>query len=393
MDALLSRERAVNSLLRELLGPAGRARPHDHYQRLAELGPVAVSGAGWVVVSGYEECRRVLAEPSFVTTGHARKTAAGAVVESGFTSTMLASDGATHLGPRRGMAGDFTARAVAGMRPVVREAAAKACAELAEALDRTGVADLMEHVAEPVPSAVIGGWSHAPESDWPMLRRLAADAHLLMEMGLRASQVRAALESFIALRGYFADLTRGSQERRAHLWPWSRGLPEDLLTANLALVSAAGTVTTSGLIGTTVRELGERPRLWERLATGEPALGESVALEANRFDGPAQLTCRVAERDTELGGVPVRAGAPVVLLLGAANRDARIGRMPSGSTRTAAAPTERWASATAGIAAWGYRWRLCRWRRCWPPWWHGSAGSRWWSTDRGRCCRPGDRNR
>ena len=319
----LSRERAVNGLLRSLLAPDGRANPYPWYERFAQLGPVVTSTSGWAVVSGHEECAHVLRDPTFMTTGQARKTAGGLVVESGFTASMLGADGEPHRQQRRAMAGDFTGRMVEEMRSTASAAAARAIDSLALALERDGVADLMEHVAEPVPSAVVGGWSSAPEDDWPMLRRIAAEAHMIMEMGLRASQIQTAAASFAALRDYFSDMIVRVAGRREVLWPWSRDLPDAWVSSNLALISAAGTVTTSGLIGSTVLVLARHPDITEELAAN-PRLAKAVALEAHRLDGPAQVSCRVAGEDTTLGGVTVRAGSPVVVLLGAANRDPRM---------------------------------------------------------------------
>lgn len=280
------RERVVNDLLRGLMSPRGRVDPYPWYQRIAEMGPVVTSVAGWVVASGYDECARVLRDPTFITTGQARKTAADVVVGSGFTVSMLGSDGPGHRCQRQQLAGDFTGRMVEAMRPLARAAAARAADSLAAVLDRDGVGDLMEHVADPVPAAVVGNWSGAPREDWPELARTAAAAHLIMEMGLRASQTHAAARAFGQLRCYFEELMSNVGERGEELWPWSRGLPDDWVAANLALVTAAGTVTTSGLIGSAVLALSAHPELDPALVAADPQQATRVALEAHRYDGP-----------------------------------------------------------------------------------------------------------
>ena len=48
---------------------------------------------------------------------------------------------------------------------------------------------------------------------------------------------------------------------------------------------------------------------------------EEVVEEVLRLETPAQLVPRVARRDTEIGGVPVKSDLPVLLGLGSANRD------------------------------------------------------------------------
>src|SRR6185503_11158636 len=56
----------------------------------------------------------------------------------------------------------------------------------------------------------------------------------------------------------------------------------------------------------------------------EPALWPNAVDEMLRFDSPVQRTGRIAQRDTEVAGVPVPAGQPVMTLLGGANRDPEV---------------------------------------------------------------------
>jgi cytochrome P450 len=160
-----------------------------------------------------------------------------------------------------------------------------------------------------------------------MLLRTASDAHMIMEVGLRGSQVRGAAQSFATLRTYFEGLINDAGGRAERMWPWARGFPAPWIASNLSLVASAGTVTTAGLIGSAVMTLSSQPELIEKVAEDRD-LAVALAAETVRFDGPAQVGSRVPIQDAEVGGVPVRAGVPVVLLLGAANRDRRVWRDP-----------------------------------------------------------------
>jgi cytochrome P450 len=89
---------------------------------------------------------------------------------------------------------------------------------------------------------------------------------------------------------------------------------------NLALLLVAGFETTTNLLGNGLVLLLDRPELAERLAA-EPQSAAGYVEEVLRFDPPVQLTERFAGADLTIEGVRVPAGAEMILLLGAANRD------------------------------------------------------------------------
>jgi cytochrome P450 len=82
----------------------------------------------------------------------------------------------------------------------------------------------------------------------------------------------------------------------------------------------AGNETTTKLIGDAVLALLAQPAELERLRAA-PSLWPGAIEELLRFDGPVQLTSRLARADGEIAGRSVRKGEQVVLLLAAANRD------------------------------------------------------------------------
>ncbi len=100
-------------------------------------------------------------------------------------------------------------------------------------------------------------------------------------------------------------------------------LTQDELSATAMLLLAAGFETTVNLIGNGTALLVEHPDQRERLRA-EPTLWPNAVDEILRFDSPVQRTGRIAQRDTEVAGVPVPAGRPVMTLLGGANRDPEV---------------------------------------------------------------------
>jgi cytochrome P450 len=97
-------------------------------------------------------------------------------------------------------------------------------------------------------------------------------------------------------------------------------LSEDELSSIAMLLLAAGFETTVNLIGSGAALLLDHP---DQLALlhAEPERWQVAIDEMLRFESPVQRTGRVAERDTEIAGVPVRRGTFVITHLGGANRD------------------------------------------------------------------------
>ena len=87
----------------------------------------------------------------------------------------------------------------------------------------------------------------------------------------------------------------------------------------LQMVSA-GAESTAALMGTAARFLAEDIALQDRLRQ-DPALIDPFLDECLRLESPFRGHYRSVHHDTSLGGVEIPAGAHVLLLWGAANRD------------------------------------------------------------------------
>ena len=86
---------------------------------------------------------------------------------------------------------------------------------------------------------------------------------------------------------------------------------------------AAGFETTVNLLGNGIALLHDHPAERARVVD-DPSLWTNVVEEALRLDPPVLLTGRMALRDTEVDGRPVRAGSMVTAILGGANRDPEV---------------------------------------------------------------------
>jgi cytochrome P450 len=100
-------------------------------------------------------------------------------------------------------------------------------------------------------------------------------------------------------------------------------LPEPIEVARIASnMFAAGQETTVRLIGAALRRIADDPELQARLRASRELVPRFLE-ETLRIEGPIRGEFRLCLKTTELAGVPIPAGTPVMVTNGAANRDPR----------------------------------------------------------------------
>ncbi|MEJ8653988.1 cytochrome P450 [Streptomyces sp. MS1.AVA.3] len=277
--------------------------------------------SAWLVTR-YAEARFVLGDQRF-------SRAAGALhdeprqSEGRRDSGILGMDPPDHTRLRTLVAKAFTVRQVEKLRPQVKQLANELLDELAAA---GPPADLVDRYALPIPVAVICRLLGVPTEDRPRFR-VWSDA-ALSTSSLTAAEFDANLEE---LRSYMAQLIE--EHRRAP--------QDDLMTAlidardvndrlsELELVDlcvgilVAGHETTATQIPNFVLALLDHPGQLA-LLRAQPELINGAVEELMRFVplGSGASQPRYATEDVEVGGTLVRAGTPVLVAVGAANRDA-----------------------------------------------------------------------
>ncbi|MGA2474246.1 MAG: cytochrome P450 [Acidimicrobiales bacterium] len=107
----------------------------------------------------------------------------------------------------------------------------------------------------------------------------------------------------------------------------ARSIVDGILTASeaagiLTILLSAGGESTTSLLGNAVRMLAEDPELQDHLRRNLDQVPLFVE-EALRLESPFRYMMRTVPADTSLGGVEIRAGATVLLLWAAGNRDER----------------------------------------------------------------------
>lgn len=313
--------------------PEHRRDPYPAYRRLRERAPIVrMPLLGAWLVTRYADVEMVLRERRFSANRDdllvmkllRRSTRQEPDLLNLVDHNLLMIDPPRHTRLRGLVNKAFTPRRVEQLRPRVEVL-------VEELLDRVaprGEMELIRDLAAPLPVIVIAELMGVPPEDRDQLVRRSDELVELLDPlsgreGLdppkRAS--RALAEYF---RGLLAERRREPRDDllSAMLAAEEQGerLQEGELLSLCELILAAGNETTRNLIGNGVLALIRHPEERKRLQE-EPALLPSAVEEFLRFDGPIQMTDRVATEDCEIGGQRIRAGQLVGVLLGSANRD------------------------------------------------------------------------
>ncbi len=306
--------------------PAFRRDPYPALARLREVDPVNATPFGVWRLTRYEDCLRLLRDPSAGVRRSDGTTMRSALVPEAFVDEfMLQRDPPAHTRLRRLVSKAFTPRAIERLRPRIEEVAR---AQVDAALAR-GSMDAIAELALPVPATLICEMMGVPASDRDRFTEWTARSTHILAAPFQPPDVLArALDAAAALRGYFEARIaerRGSRsedllgELIAAEEEDDRLSPSELLAHATGLL-VAGFETTIGLIGNGIRALIRHPEQAERLRA-QPELLPTAIDECLRFDGPILLTVRIPREDLEIGGKVIPKDATVMAMLAAADRD------------------------------------------------------------------------
>ncbi|MCP2167394.1 cytochrome P450 [Goodfellowiella coeruleoviolacea] len=278
-------------------------------------------GEGWLVTR-HADARTVLADPRFSRAALVGRDVPRTAPRIPHEPTILTMDPPDHSRLRRLVSRAFSSRRINEIEPRVRQLTQGL---LDRVHDHGPPADLVAHLAQPLPSAVICELLGVPEADRPRFFSWA-DAVLTSDADSPARIATALTE----LKGYLAELVAQRREEPTDdvlgalvLARDERGqLSEhELVTFGVTLL-LAGLETTANQIGNFVYHLLTHPDQLATLTAGPHRLADVVEelLRLIPISAHAGFT-RVATEDVELNGVLVRAGEAVLVDLDSANRD------------------------------------------------------------------------
>lgn len=189
--------------------------------------------------------------------------------------------------------------------------------------------ELVEQFAVKLPLILIADAPGVPRSDLPTFKRWSDD--FVVAIGnhkLSPARLGEMMKSQVAFRDYFAAKI---DERRAepqddlisdivHARIDGEELLPDEMLGMFAQFLVAGNETTTKMIASAIVLLLDHPDQRE-LVEADRSMLANVVDEALRLESPVQGLFRTALVDTEVGGVAVPAGTPLMLVHAAGNRD------------------------------------------------------------------------
>ncbi|GAA1277276.1 cytochrome P450 [Sphaerisporangium rubeum] len=312
--------------MEELIGPDAPAEMRV-LRKEQPVCPVRLpNGDEALLVTRYDDVATVLSDPRFNRTFNPRGAAragdrATPPADLGQITRTLGMDGPPHRTLRAVVNRAFTARRVESLRPSIQ----KLTDELVDGMRQAGSpADLVEHVASPLPIRVICELLGVPHEDAEKFRGWS-DRTLSVTSFPRDEVVQAWHDLF----AYF-----GEQVARKRAHPCD-DLLSDMVAASddeeklteLELVYLAtglligGHESTINAIGLGMWRLLEHPEQVARLHA-DPGLVVTAVEELLRYQTLGDVDRqRFAQEDLELSGVTVKAGQMVMAGVLSANRD------------------------------------------------------------------------
>jgi cytochrome P450 len=326
--------KALSTYSFDPFSPEYLADPYPHFAQLRAVPAFYSAELEHWVVTRYHDVRRVFASPASFSASNALQPfaplcphAVRALAEGGYAAVpaLTNADAPAHARQRRLSNIAFTSKRVAELEPFVREITQRFCEERL----RDGRADLMRDLAWALPVLVLFRILDLPDSDLIRVKRGARNRGLVI-FGRPGEdeQVEAARElasfwryaaGLVEARSqcpgddFVSDLVRAGVDESATL-------TRQEATSIMLSMLFAGHETTTNLLVNSFRRLLEDRSSWETVCR-EPNSIPNAVEEVLRFDSSVIIWRQKTIEPVEIGGVPVPAQAPLLLLLGSANRD------------------------------------------------------------------------
>jgi cytochrome P450 len=304
--------------------PAVRDDPFPYYQALLAAPPLIIErrGVPWAVISRYRDAVEVLRDHRRFSSVNPQLPGTEDFDVFNGIPAMAFSDPPLHSRLRRVVAPALAVRRMNEMEPQFR----RICETLLRTWDGQREVDVKVHLATEFPVRVLGYLLDIPESDYGVIRSLAAGTEsgdFVSEQfaGSRDAYIRELIER--RRQGGGDDLI--SMTIAAH----EAGEKIDSLElfGTVSMLVVAGIGTTADLISGCIYQLASRPELLDRVRR-DPSLVPAALEETLRYDGPVHSVLRVTTEDIDVGGTLIKTRTPVYVVVGAANRDAAAFKEP-----------------------------------------------------------------
>ena len=308
-----------------------RADPYAVFERLRRDAPVHHdTELGRYIYSRHDDVKSILRDADFwsdprkANEGTFTREFLGRGIPEDEDPSMLLMDEPGHRRLRSLVSSSFTPSAVEKWRPRTNEVVSRV-------LDSVSIEefDLIAEFAGPVPTVVIAellgieAGMHAQFKQWSdTLVQVSFNPFATEEEQALRRETEDRLDEFFTGEierrksnlgdDLISDMVRAEEDGDRLT------RKEMILQCNLLLI--AGNVTTTDLIGNGVKALLENREQWDKLKSDSSLIKNAVE-EMLRFDSPVVNSGRIANREIDIGGCPVRKGESLNTSLAGANHD------------------------------------------------------------------------
>ena len=298
--------------------PAFWHDPYPYYDRVRALTPVYASPAGVHVVTRHADVAALIRDPRM----SALELSFG--VGDRFHDSVLGQDPPDHTRLRKVFQKWFSGSRV---RDWAADTQTRVDASLTAAEARGGTLDVIDDYAFPATFGTISYMFGVSTEEAQACRHHTYVIGRALAPGADAADMAAGEASFEWYYAYVRRLI--AQKRRAPgddlLSAFVAAIGDEVMTENevlatMTLLYAVGHLDNTYLIANGILELLCAPGLRQRYLT-DPAIRGTTILELLRHETPEQFVVRAVKEEIAIEGVTITAGAVVMLMIGAANRD------------------------------------------------------------------------
>lgn len=336
----MAEQHLPNFLEMTALNPGFNDNPHAFLDRLREQCPVhRDENAGTFFLTRYADVRGVLSDASMwrhpsraeeaavLQRQIAVETIEGVdVTDDEASSSILLMDEPEHMRIRGPLAKALYKR-VAKCKPLIQQVVD----EKLDALDGKVAFDAMAGFALLVPIDAIARILGVDNTRLREFREWSEGAILSLNPFRTPEQTRQLIAALNALSSYMHELmdTRRKAPKddlvsdMVALQAEGAPLTDGEISNNLQGLLIGGNMTTTDLIGNAIWLFLTHPEELEKLRA-DPSLVNSAVEEVLRYESPVDITGRIAPRDMEVGGCPVKKTQSMLTSLRAANRDPEV---------------------------------------------------------------------
>ncbi len=312
--------------------------PPEYVKWSREEEPVFFSPKlGYWVVTRYDDIKQIFRDNITFSPSIALEKItptgpeANAVLESynyGMSRTLVNEDEPAHMPRRRLLMEPFTVDALAHHEPMVR----KLVREYVDRFIDDGKADLVDQMLWEVPLTVALHFLGVPEEDMDTLREYSI-AHTVNTWGRPKPEeqvaVAHAVGNFWQLAGKILEKMRRDPDQPGWMQygiRMQKDHPDVVTDSYLHSMMMAGIVaaheTTANASANALKLLLTHRHVWEEICQ-DPNLIPNAVEECLRHNGSVAAWRRLVTRDVQIGGIPIKAGAKLLIVSSSANHDER----------------------------------------------------------------------